>query len=133
MMTSNYIKNIKGDILDEVYVNDKNDSEQYFYLNGEKIFFSIIPIVLENLQKEKEHVLSIIYFYNLQILLEKTILHNNNFCLEKIVEIIIILICGLGLLYLLILSFEALAKYIVIPIKNANNMLKGINRIFRFS
>ena len=127
MMTSNYIKNIKGDIWDEVYTNGKNDSEQYFYLNGEKIFFSIIPIVLENLQGEKEHVLSIIYFFNLRILLEKTILHNSNIFFEIFVEIIIFLIFGLGLLYLLILSFEVLAKYIVIPIKNANYMLKGIN------
>ena len=31
------------------------------------------------------------------------------------------------MLYLLVLAFNTLSKYIVIPIKNANYMLKGIN------
>ena len=34
---------------------------------------------------------------------------------------------GPGLLYLVVLSFNILAKYIVIPIKNVNYMIKGIN------
>ena len=44
-----------------------------------------------------------------------------------ILEIVIFIVFGLGLLYLINLSFDTLVKYIVIPIKNVNYMLRGIN------
>ena len=47
--------------------------------------------------------------------------------IKILLELIIIIVFGSGLLYLIVLSFNILAKYIVIPIKNVNYMLKGIN------
>ena len=44
-----------------------------------------------------------------------------------IIEGIIFVVFGFGLLYLINLSLNILSKYIVIPIKNVNYMLKGIN------
>ena len=44
-----------------------------------------------------------------------------------IIELIILIIFGFGLLYLINLTFATQVKYIVIPIKNVNYMLKGIN------
>ena len=41
-------------------------------------------------------------------------------------ELIIIIIFGSGLLYVVVISLNVLAKYIVIPIKNVGCMLKYI-------
>ena len=57
---SNYIDNIDEFINSEVYVNRKNSSGQFFYVNGEKFKYSIYPIILENLNGKKEHIMSII-------------------------------------------------------------------------
>ena len=72
LMTSNY-NNIINDeelsssnsIFEEIKINGVNTSEHYFYINKEKFYFSIFPVVLENLKGTKEHVLSIIYLYNI--------------------------------------------------------------------
>ena len=47
--------------------------------------------------------------------------------LKIILELIIFVVFGSGLLYLIYLTLNVLSKYIVIPIKNVNYMLKGIN------
>ena len=130
MMTSNYIKNIEmgnNNLWEEVFVNGQNKSEQYFYFQGEKYYFSIFPVTLENLQGKKEHVLSIIYVYNHRVLYERITTNSGNIYLKILIIVIIFLLFGLGLLYLVLLSFETLSKYIVISIKNVNYMLKGIN------
>ena len=127
LMTSNYIKYINDSLWDEIYINGENNSEQYFYFNGEKNYFSLYPIVLENLSGNKEHVLSIIYVYNINNYYAKIILDSGSITIRIFCQIIIFIIFGLGLLYLIVLSFDILAKYIVIPIKNCNYMLKGIN------
>ena len=125
-MSSNYIKYINDSLYTELFINGEKRVEQIFYINGEKYEFSIYPIVLENFNGIKEHVLNIIYVYKNQSFYDeikvKTELGN-----KIIVELIIIIIFGSGLLYLIVLSFNTLAKYIVIPIKNVNHMLKGIN------
>ena len=127
LMTSNYIKYINDSLWDEIYINGENNSEQYFYFNGEKNYFSLYPIVLENLSGNKEHALSIIYVYNINNYYAKIILDSGSITIRIFCQIIIFIIFGLGLLYLIVLSFDILAKYIVIPIKNCNYMLKGIN------
>ena len=127
LMTSNYIKYINDSLWDEIYLNGENNSGQYFYFNGEKNYFSLYPIVLENLSGNKEHVLSIIYVYNINNYYAKIILDSGSITIRIFCQIIIFIIFGLGLLYLIVLSFDILAKYIVIPIKNCNYMLKGIN------
>ena len=127
LMTSNYLKYIYDNPLyEEVFINGENANEQIFYLNGEKFQFSIYPVILENYNGNIEHVLNIIYAYNEKKIYDEMKIRNKIF--QKIViELIIIVIFGSGLLYLIVLSFNYLAKYIVIPIKNVNYMLKGIN------
>ena len=130
MLTSNYKKNIEesnNSLFDEVKINGVNTSEQYFYLNGEKFYFSLYPVILENIQGIKEHILSIVYFYNKQLYYDRLKSYQSFSNIKIILEIILFIVFGSGLLYLVILTFNNLAKYIVIPIKNINYMLKGIH------
>ena len=54
IFTSNYIDYTKNSsFIEEIYVNGHNNSNQYFYMNNEKIKYSIFPILFENLYKEK--------------------------------------------------------------------------------
>ena len=71
-LTSNYYKGIDEEslindpmsIFNELIINDSIVENQYFYLNKKKYHFCIFPIVLQNYNKEYEHILSIIYIYN---------------------------------------------------------------------
>ena len=129
LMSSNYIKYI-NELNDskytEIFVNGENGNAQIFYINGEKFHFSIYPIILENYNRTKEHILNIIFIYNNNIFYNE-IKTKANLGIKILLELIIIIVFGSGLLYLIVLSFNILAKYIVIPIKNVNYMLKGIN------
>ena len=130
LITSNYYKILNesgGSIFDEIKLNGVNTSEQYFYFNGEKFYFSIYPIVLENINEIQEHILSIVYFYNNQLFYNRIKLYQSNTAIKIVLEIVLFTVFGSGLLYLVVLSFNTLAKYIVIPIKNVNYMLKGIH------
>ena len=64
---NNYIGDTTNSIFEEIKINGVNTSEQYFYFNKQKYFFSLFPVILENLNGVKEHVLSIVYFYNNQL------------------------------------------------------------------
>ena len=66
LMSSNYIKYINDSLYTELFINGEKRVEQIFYINGEKYEFSIYPIVLENFNGIKEHVLNIIYVYKNQ-------------------------------------------------------------------
>ena len=92
-----------------------------------RYIYSIYPITFENLNKEKEHILSIIYIYNEKTFLEK--IKNNSYSLfsEIFLFLLLFIIFGSSLLYIIYLTFNILAKNIVIPIQNVNYMLKGIN------
>ena len=128
ILSSNYIEYINNNsIYDEVFVNGHNSSGQYFYLNGEKLEYSIYPIVLYNINRQKEHILSIIYIHINKSFISKFESINSSIMLNIILELILIAIFGSGLLYLIYLTFNILVKYISIPIKNVNYMLKGIN------
>ena len=130
LITSNYYKylNESGSfIFEEIKINGKNTSDQFFYINGEKFYFSLFPIVLENIKGIKEHILSIVYFYNNDLYYKRLDLYQSNTNIKIALEILLFTVFGSGLLYLVILSFNTLAKYIVIPIKNVNYMLKGIH------
>ena len=48
--SSNYIDYIGDTEFEEVFVNGKNSSEQYFYINKELFNYSIYPIVLSNMK-----------------------------------------------------------------------------------
>ena len=108
-------------------MNGINSSEQTFYINDEKYKYSIYPIIFINSIGKREHVFSLIYVFNNQLFLDK--FEDNSFSniMMIILEIVIFIVFGLGLLYLINLSFDTLVKYIVIPIKNVNYMLRGIN------
>ena len=131
IITSNYNNylnsNSTNSLFDEIKINGENTSEQYFYFNGDKFYYSLYPVFLENINGKKEHVLSIVYLYNNQLYYNRLKTYQSNTSLKIILEIIIFTVFGSGLLYLVVLSFNTLAKYIVIPIKNVNYMLKGIH------
>ena len=114
-------------LFDEVYVNGNNSDGQYFYLKGKKMKFSIYPIILENLNGEKEHVFSVVYIYSDELYFDELNNYNSSMAVKIILELLLIIIFGSGLLYIIFLTFNILAKYIVIPIKNVNYMLRGIN------
>ena len=59
---------MRDSIYDEIFINGKNSSGQYFFMNGEKLKYSIYPIIFENLNEQKEHIFSIIYIYSEQLL-----------------------------------------------------------------
>ena len=59
-----YKTQLRNDSYGEIYINDNNSNQQYFHINEEKLKYVILPVILENLLGEKEHVLSIIYIYN---------------------------------------------------------------------
>ena len=127
IMSSNYIDHIGHSVYDEVYVNGKNSSEQYFSVNGVEYNFSIFPIIFENLDGKKEHIFSLIYIYNSQLYLEEIDKYSSSIIIKIILELLLFIIFGYGLLYIIYLTFNTLAKHIVIPIKNVIYMLKGIN------
>ena len=127
IMSSNYIDYIGHSVYDEVYVNGKNSSEQYFSVNGVEYNFSIFPIIFENLDGKREHIFSLIYIYNSQLYLEEIDKYSSSIIIKIILELLLFIIFGYGLLYIIYLTFNTLAKHIVIPIKNVIYMLKGIN------
>ena len=132
LLTSNYNKYINDNtntnsLFEEIVINGVNTSEQYFYINGKKFYFSLFPVFLENLKGIKEHVLSIVYLYNYELYYDGFKYYYSNSIIKIVLEVIIFAVFGSGLLYLIVLSFNTLAKYIVIPIKNVNYMLKGIH------
>ena len=126
-LTSTYINNINS-LYSEIYENGNNNSEQFFYMNNEKLKYSIFPVILNNLEGELEHILSIIYIYNNQLYFNKfNSQSSSNLAVKILLELIIFIVFGSGLLYIIYLTFNIVSKYIVIPTKNVNYMLKGIN------
>ena len=61
------------------------------------------------------------------MLLEGLNEYNSSMTLKIISELTLNIFFGFSLMYLIYLSFNTLSKHIVIPIKNVNYMLKGIN------
>ena len=130
LLTSNYIKYLSDNsssLFEEIKINGENTSDQYFSFNNEKYYFSVFPVILENMKGVKEHVLSIVYFYNNNLYYSRLLSYQTNSNIKIILEMLLFTVFGSGLLYLVVLSFNTLAKYIVIPIKNVNYMLKGIH------
>ena len=128
IMTSNYLENISDSIYDEVFVNGKNSCEQYFFVNRKPYNYSIYPIVFENINGKKEHILSIIYIYNNQLFIDKyKYSYSSSIIIKIILELLLFIIFGYGLLYVIYLTFNTFSKHIVIPVKNVIYMLKGIN------
>ena len=127
IFSSNYIEYINNSSNEEIFINGKNAEMQYFFINGKKYKYSLYPVVLENLYGEKEHIFSIVYVYNDELFLKEIEPYTSSITIKILLEILFFIIFGCSLLYLIYLTFYYLTKYIVIPIKNVNYMLKGIN------
>ena len=85
-MTSNYYKNIdleeiKNEPMEFFKPVKLKNVDDFFYMNGEKIYYDIYPILLENYEKKYEHVLSIIHLYNKSLYYEnmKSYFNYNNY------------------------------------------------------
>ena len=126
IMSSNYNKK-DNFIYDEAFFNGKNSIEQFIYINKKRYNYSIYPIFLDNLKGHKEHILSIIYVYNNELYLAEIDKYISSMTINIILELLLFIIFGYGLLYIIYLTFYTLAKHIVISIKNLNYMLKEIN------
>ena len=134
-MSSNYIKYINEknleeepmNIFDELYIDQTLGKNHKFFINNEEFNFCLYPIVIENFDREFEHVLSIIYIYNKQSFLNHMIHYQEDSQSRLIFQIILYIFFGSVLLYIISLYFKLLAKFIVVPIKNVHYMLEGIN------
>ena len=126
-LTSSYNKRISFESYEEIYINGNEPINQSFYINDESYNFSVYPVILNNIYGKREHVLSIIYIYNKNLYLSELNISDSSFVVKIILILAIFIIFGWGLLHIVILTFNTLSKYIVIPIKNVNYMLKGIN------
>ena len=126
-LTSSYNKRISFESYEEIYINGNEPINQSFYINDERYNFSVYPVILDNIYGKREHVLSIIYIYNRNLYLSELNISDSSFVVKIILILAIFIIFGWGLLHIVILTFNTLSKYIVIPIKNVNYMLKGIN------
>ena len=127
IFSSNYLDQLKNSTHNEIFVNGKDDEGQYFFIDGVKNKYSIYPIIIDNLKGQEEHVFSIIYIYKDHLFFDKIDNYTSSIKVKIILELLLFIIFGSGLLYIIYLTFNILAKYIVIPIKNVNYMLKGIN------
>ena len=135
LLTSNYYKKLNNDlfinepnnIFNEVFIDDSHGENQYFYLNRVKYYYSIFPIILQNYDKKFEHVLSIIYIFNKKLYYQHMLNYQSNSYNKLIFQLFLLIFFGIVMLYLIALSFNVIAKFIVIPIKNVKYMLEGIN------
>ena len=138
-MTSNYIKNynekigetIEGDPMktfDEIDIDNENEEfEQYFFVDDEYYEYKIFPIILQNSEGNKEHVLSLIYIFKEIAFYEYLFEYETDTYSQLALQLVLFAFFGSILLYIIVLSFKILAKYIVVPIKNVHYMLEGIN------
>ena len=138
-MTSNYIDNYKEglnngteieplNIFNEIYDNNENEGiDQHFYVNEELYEYRMYPVILENYLQEKEHVLTIIYIFKKSAFYEYIFDFETDTYDQLLFQMILFVFLGGILLYIIVLSFKILSKFIVVPIKNVHYMLEGIN------
>ena len=135
LLTSNYRKKLSKEefiadpisIFNQIYIDDSNGENQYFYLNKNKYYFCLFPIILENYDHQYEHILSIIYIYDKKLYYTHMLKYQSASYSKLIFQLFLFCLFGSIVLYLLVLAFKLLAKFIVVPIKNVNYMLDGIN------
>ena len=114
-------------IFDEIYIDNSDGDNQYFYLDKEKYNYCLFPIILENYEKKYENVLNIIYLFNKKHFYQHMLGFQSGTKSKLILQLILFIFFASVLLYLIALSFKLLAKFIVIPIKNVQYMVEGIN------
>ena len=103
-----------------------NTEPNFYYKGGIKLNFSIYPILLNN-DDSFQHILSIIYVYNEDILYEHLYSYQSKFQKRLYLELILFIFFGFVLLAMVSLTMNSLARFIIIPIKHVQYMLRGIN------
>ena len=135
LLTSNYYNKLQMDsiklepfnIFDQIIIDNANGEKQYFYLNNEKYYYNIYPVILENYDKKYEHICSIIYIFNKKAFYQHMLGYQSASYGKLLFQLFLFILFGIILLYLIVLSFGIIAKNIVVPIKNVKYMLEGIN------
>ena len=132
IIIKDYMSEINNLIKGEGYLGSKffelsiDLNNSYFYKKGRIINYSLHPILM-NLGHSYQHILSIIFIYDKENFFEHLFSYQNKYQRKLYIEIILFIYFGFVLLALIKLSMNALAKFIKIPIKHVQYMLKGIN------
>ena len=132
IIIKDYISEINNLIKGEGYLGSKffelsiDLNNSYFYKKGRIINYSLHPILM-NLGHSYQHILSIIFIYDKENFFEHLFSYQKKYQKKLYIEIILFIYFGFVLLALIKLSMNALAKFIKIPIKHVQYMLKGIN------
>ena len=79
-------------------------------INGEKNKYSIYPIIIENLKGQKEHIFNIIYIYKDHLFFDKIDNYTSSIEVKIILELLLFIIFGSGLLYIIYLTFNSYKK-----------------------
>ena len=120
------INNLSTSFINTIYQITINTEPNYYYKNGIKLNFSLYPILINN-NESFQHILSIIYVYNEDNLYEHLYSYQSKFEKRLYLELILFAFFGFVLLSMVILTMNALARFITIPIKHVQYMLRGIN------
>ena len=141
----NFISNVtqimNNDYIDKIYelLNENSDiknqffevnvriNNSYFYKNGKLLNYSIYPIYISDKDNTYQHILSLIYIFTQESFFEHLFSYQKKYQRRLYIEIILFIFFGFTLLSMVQLSMNALAKFIKIPIKHVQYMLKGIN------
>ena len=134
-MTSNYYTYINEtnieknpfNVFDEIYIDNSDGEGQYLYIDKKKYNYCIFPVLLEDYERKYEHVLSIIYLFNKKLFYQNMLDYQSGASSGLFFQLVLFIFFGVLMLYLIVLSFKLLAKFIVVPIKNIQYMLEGIN------
>jgi hypothetical protein len=98
----------------------------FYFRNGKLLNFTIHPILINN-DDVYQHILTIIFVYNEDNLYEHLFSFQNKFQKRLFLELIIFVFFGFVLLAMVRLTVNSLAKFIIVPIKQVQYMLRGIN------
>ena len=129
IMTKEYIDKIHEDSdnpLQFFKSLPKSNYVSHFSKNGIIYNFTIFPFVVQY-NNELFHVLSIVYVFQEQMFFTHMYSYQERFELKLYLELFLFIFFGISMTVLVWTTFISLAKYIVIPIKNVQYMLKGIN------
>ena len=130
-LTSNYINKINKTLIqnepmslfNELIINEN----QNFYINNEQNTYCLYPIIVQNMDNEYEHILSLVYIFNNNSYYSHINDFQSNYYGRLAFQIFLYIFFASVNLYIICLSFKLLAKIIVIPIKNVHYMLEGKN------
>ncbi len=133
IMNNDYIDNIyellneNSDLKNQFFEVNVRINNSYFYKKGKLLNYSIYPIYISDKDNTYQHILSLIYIFTQESFFEHLFSYQKKYQRRIYIEIILFIFFGFTLLSMVQLSMNALAKFIKIPIKHVQYMLKGIN------